>query len=169
MQFINDQLLTTNRIITPFFALIIGLSLFSCGEDYVYDKEYKISESTWNYTDTLNYNFVIEDTTSIYNLYLEINHSSNYAYQNLYTNIHTKFPAGERIEEVLSIELADKTGNWLGNCKSESCNLLIPIQQNAYFNAPGTYEITLEQYMRKNSLSGIRKVGFKLEKTTQSR
>jgi gliding motility-associated lipoprotein GldH len=148
---------------------LIMVSFFSCGEDYDYEKQYVIDDTSWKYGDTLNYNFEIQDTTNIYNLYLEVEHSSSYSYQNLYTKIYTKFPTGERIEEVLSLELSDKAGNWMGDCRNDDCRLLIPIQQNAFFNAPGAYEITLEQYMRKNPMPGIHKLGFKLEKTAHSR
>lgn len=147
----------------------IPLLFFACASDYAYQKEYALPEEGWTYQDTLNFSFDIEDTTSIYNLYLKIEHEKDYAFQNLYTRIHTKFPGGERIAEVLSLELADKAGGWQGNCSKKSCQLSIPIQQNAFFNAAGAYEITLEQFMRTDAVKGLHKIGFMLEKTAQTR
>lgn len=149
------------------FLFLIGIMLQSCGNEYAYQREYEIQEMAWAYTDTLNFNFAIEDTLTLYNLYLQIEHTQDYAYQNLYAKISTKFPEGELLEEVLSLELADKTGNWEGQCSGGVCKLTIPIQENAYFNKNGEYQITIEQFMRKSPLAGIRKIGFSLEKTVK--
>lgn len=147
------------------FVLIIA----SCGNNYEYEQKYTVENNAWSYQDTLNFNFNIIDTNRIYNLYLEVEHESSYAFQNLYTQIHTKFPGGERLDETLSLELASKAGSWLGDCSGSTCKLLIPIQENAYFNAAGDYEITLEQYMRENPINGIISVSFYLEKTKNTR
>ncbi len=155
-----------------FLALSIfclAIIMAGCGNNYEYIQKYTIDNNSWNYQDTLNFNFNIIDTNRIYNLYLEVEHESSYAFQNLYTQIHTKFPGGERLDETLSLELANKAGNWLGDCSGSSCALLIPIQENAYFNAAGDYEITLEQYMRENPIKGITSISFYLEKTKNTR
>jgi hypothetical protein len=39
------------------------------------------------------------------------------------------------------------------------------LQDNAYFNRPGEYVITLEQFMRSDSLAGMKAVGLVIEKT----
>lgn len=154
-----------------FFLFVFSFSLFliGCGKDFEYQKKYEIADNSWSYPDSLNFNFNIEDTTRIYNLFLEVEHQDNYSFQNLYTQIHTKFPGGERLSETLSLELADKAGNWMGGCSGSTCTLLIPIQQNAFFNAEGSYEITIEQYMRKNPIDGIISISFMLEKTKSTR
>jgi hypothetical protein len=42
------------------------------------------------------------------------------------------------------------------------------LQENAYFNKPGDYLITLEQYTRRDSLPGILAVGMALEKKAKN-
>ena len=162
-----------NKLLSNFsnqiFLFCLLIFFAACGNDFEYEKTYDFQEEQWSYPDTLNFNFHIADTTSIYNLYLEIEHESSYSYQNLYTQIHTKFPGGERLTETLSLELADKAGNWMGNCSGSTCKLLIPIQKNAFFNAAGDYEITIEQYMRENPVEGITAISFFLEKTKKTR
>ncbi len=159
----------TGKLRRKILIFILPLLLFGCGKDLEYQKTYQIPDNAWSYQDSLNFNFNIEDTTRIYNLFLEIEHQNTYSYQNLYTSIHTRFPGGERLTETLSLELADKAGNWMGKCSGVSCKLRIPIQQNAFFNASGDYEITLEQYMRKNPIEGIKSISFLLEKTKNTR
>jgi len=150
----------------PFLFILLPLFFTACGPSYQYEKYYEFDDGTWAYADTLNFNFTIEDTLSIYNLYLELEHGTDFRNQNLYTLIHTRFPNGEAIKERLSLELIDKsTGSWRGNCGSKQCKVTIPIQEGAYFNQPGNYSILVEQYMRRDSVQGIFKLGFLLEDT----
>ena len=149
----------------PICLLSFFLFFMGCGENYVYDEMHEIEKRAWNYEDTLDYTFEITDTTKIYNLLLEIDHTKDYAYQNCYFKIYTKFPSGERVDQLLSVDFADKIGQWHGDCGSNSCTILVDLQKGAFFNALGKHTITLEQYMRKNPLEGIHSLAIKLEDT----
>ncbi len=149
--------------------LLLFLFLTSCGESYIYDKTHELEEGAWTYENTLDYSFDIADTTKIYNLLLAIEHSRDYAYQNCYFKIYTKFPSGEQVEQLLSLDFADKIGQWYGSCRSNSCSLLVDLQKGAFFNASGKHTIILEQYMRKNPLKGINSLSIKLEDTGLNR
>lgn len=149
---------------------IIALTFFTaCGSEYVFEKEYPIANQAWAYADTLDFQFDIVDTTIVYNIFLEVEHSTSYSKQNLYTQIYTKFPTGERLKEQLSLELANKMGKWNGNCSSDWCTVRIPIQEGAFFNQAGNYTITVEQFMRVNPIEGIKSVGLLLEDTENRR
>jgi gliding motility-associated lipoprotein GldH len=145
------------------FLLLSTCFLMSCGENYFFEQSIQIEKSAWDYDNQLAYTFEVTDTTKVYNLLLEIDHSTEYAYQNCYLKIHTTFPSGEKVEQVLSIDLADKIGQWQGNCNSEACTVLLDLQKKARFNALGKHQITLEQYMRMNPLRGIHSIALKLE------
>jgi|APTNR8051073442_1049403.scaffolds.fasta_scaffold00482_14 gliding motility-associated lipoprotein GldH len=150
-------------------ALLLAL-LTACGPGYTYKKTYELDpEQGWTYADTLAYDFEVPDSQRIYNLYLRLNHSTAFPYQNLYVRLHTTFPNGQRISEQVSLELGDKAGQWLGDCNSRRCELLIPIQQGAYFNQTGAYRLVVEQYMRADSLPGLEAVSFLLEQTADKR
>jgi len=149
------------------FLLFTFLSvlLSACGPNYIYEETHLLGEEGWAYADTLDFSFPITDTTALYNLYLELEHSTIYGSQNLYTKIYTRFPSGERKGQIISLELADKVGSWQGDCRGEKCSFLAPIQMNAFFSEPGEYVFTLEQYMRESPVAGIGSVSFKLEDT----
>ncbi|PHN04021.1 gliding motility lipoprotein GldH [Flavilitoribacter nigricans] len=151
------------------FLLLLSCVLWGCGSDYLYERSYPIDSSNWTYADSLQFSFEIEDTLQVYNLWLEVEHSVDYDFQNLYTRIHTRFPSGQQLAEPLSLELADNVGRWFGDCNSKTCTLKIPIQEGAFFNQAGTYNITLEQFMRRDPIEGIRTIGFMVEKTDQTR
>lgn len=150
------------------FGLLSMVALFfciGCGENFYYQKKYTLDEQQWTYADSLQFEMTIPDTSITYNLYLEIEHGTDYSKQNLYTKIHTTFPDGKRLSEQISIELADKTGKWNGNCSRDVCTARIFLQEGAVFNQIGDYTFTLEQFMRINPLPSIKSISFMLEKT----
>lgn len=148
------------------FVLAI-LALTACGPSYVFNESHNIADAGWAYKDTLDFAFEIADTTELYDLEIVVEHATDFPYQNLYTLISTRFPSGQRLQKQLSLELADKTGIWAGDCGSKTCKLTIPIQQGAYFNEVGPYVITLEQFMRVNPLPGVKKIGLQVVPTAE--
>lgn len=149
---------------------ILSLALYSCdSRDIVFEKSIELKNSQWTYADSLLYTFPVKDTSKIYNILLDISHAKSYAFQNIYLKIHTRFPSGKRIQNQINIDLAEPSGKWNSDCGRNTCELEIPIQQGAYFNEPGDYTITIEQYLRKDTLTGIEAVRVSLEDTGKVR
>ena len=95
-------------------ALLLSslLLLFACGPDFIYDELQEIDGQGWAYAQPVRFDFDIADTAALYNLWLEVDHSTEYKTQNLYTRIQTGFPDGNKSEETVSsgtgFEQADK-------------------------------------------------------------
>lgn len=149
--------------ILAFLAFISTFLLTACSENFIYEETKSIPNGAWAYADTLDYTLNITDTTQLYNLYLDIDHTVDYPFQNIYLKIHTQYPSGKRISEQLPIDFADKTGQWYGKCSGEDCHLRVNIQQRAFFNEVGKHVITLEQFLRKNPLQGMKNIALKME------
>jgi gliding motility-associated lipoprotein GldH len=148
-------------------ALLSAL-LVSCGSDYVFQEEKEIPGGIWTYKDTLDFKVQITDTAARYDIYLDFRYQDSYAGQNLYLKLHTLFPGGPRLSKVASFDLFDEKGEGVGRCSGEACSVRMVLQENAYFNKPGDYLITLEQYTRRDSLPGILAVGMALEKKAKN-
>ncbi len=142
---------------------VVLLFLAGCSSEALYEKRIALPDAGWSYEDTLRFDFEIEDTAQLYTLSLEVEHSDEYPFQNLYVRIHTGYPNGESSVQLVSLELAEKTGVWLGKCRGSTCRLRIPIQSKTYFNQPGTYTLALEQYMRRSPLPGLKGFTFRVE------
>ena len=154
----------------PFFALLILIGLLSsCGPDFLYQKTVEIKSQNWTYDNPVQFGVEVRDTNILYNLFLSLKHSTDYPFENLYTKIKTQFPSGEIVEDVVSLELAGPGGIWLGDCSAKNCLLEIPIRKGAYFNQVGTYQFTIEQYMRQESIPHIHSFTLSIEDTGQSR
>ena len=157
-----------SRSLLFFFTFCISL-LSACGPAIVFEKEYVIPDGNWTYSNTLDFTGSITDTLAIYDLFLEVEHSLDYPFENMYIQIHTSFPDGQDLTEQVSLELADHIGIWQGDCGRESCVLTIPIQQQAYFNQAGDYRFLVEQYMRRDPLPGVNSISFRIEDTRARR
>jgi len=152
-----------------FSCLFLVIILTSCGPNYIFEETNEVGNQEWTYQDTIDFKVDITDTLRIYNLYLDIEHAVDYSHQNIYIQIYTLFPSGQRTKERISIDFADKGGQWYGDCGKDWCDLRVTIQEGAFFNALGTHTFTIEQYMRVDPLPGIKSVSMKIEETKQSR
>ena len=136
--------------------------LYSCGETPCYDEFHPLPDSGWTYADSIPFSFEVKDTSKAYDLLLRLDHSPDFPYSNFYVQIHTRYPDGKSLKQVLSLELAAKSGLWFGRCNRKRCSLSLPLQEQVHFNQTGTYHITLEQYSRKDTLPGIFGAGLEL-------
>ena len=148
------------KYFTVVAVLVAGLFLASCQPRPVLDEKREFAGQGWSHSDTLDFNVSIPDTTGHYDLFLNMEHSVEFPNQNFYIRIYTRFPDGKRLDKLVSLELADKSGAWFGRCNSNTCRLRIPIQENAYFNQAGDYLFTLEQYSRMDTLPGLSYMGM---------
>ncbi len=150
-------------------CLPAAILLSACGPDYIVNETSEIPGSQWGYADSIRFEIDIPDTARIYNLWLTLDHSPEFEWQNLYVRIHTLFPDGKRLSSPLSLELADKGGAWQGHCNRKRCRFRIPIQEGAYFQIPGRYAFTIEQYMRQSPVNGLQRWHFQIEDTGKMR
>jgi gliding motility-associated lipoprotein GldH len=152
------------KILIPSCILIFAsLIIFGCKKPSYVEIEKKFQNENWSYADSCKFPFAISDTSKKYNINLDFFHRDSFPFQNLYLRVNTKFPDGNRISQVLPIEFADAQGKWYGNGNNllEVRSLL---QEKARFPKTGNYEITVEQFTRKENLKGIQKVIFSIEK-----
>ncbi|MCB0686674.1 MAG: gliding motility lipoprotein GldH [Saprospiraceae bacterium] len=137
--------------------------LSSCLADHFYAETAEIVDQSWQYVDTLEYSFDIQDTTTRYDIGLTIKHSDEYAFQNLYVKIFTVFPDGKNLAQTLPIDFADHTGKWYGVCSGDICTLEVILQENAIFNQMGMHHFKIAQFMRVDPVIGIESIGLFLD------
>ena len=138
--------------------------LYSCQTDVLYTETIEIPNASWVDSQKLSFEFDVEDSTVLYQLVVNLKHSVEYAYENLYVNIRTVYPNGKIIEDPLSLEMADHAGRWFGQCNSKTCTLNIMLQEKALFRPKGHYQIIFEPYMREQPIKGIHSIGLSVER-----
>lgn len=144
--------------------LILLLFIGSCTSINLYERTAIIPNQNWKTNFQPSFNFNIEDTNSLYNIYITIRHTDAYAYNNIWINIDTKAPGDTLKHQPLNLILADNSKGWLGVGMDDIFEQRIRITQTPIKLKKGLYIFTLAHIMRINSLPDILNVGIRLEK-----
>jgi gliding motility-associated lipoprotein GldH len=141
-----------------FLIVVTILATIGCQPSPYYSNDLIIDDGSWDQADELVGTFEIVDTVSRYNLYLDLDHSTDYRYENIYLQIETQFPHKDPVTQVLPIDIANKKGQWYGKCGSKSCKLRVVLRDKTKFEALGNYQIKISQHSREDQLTGVNAV-----------
>ena len=124
-----------------FYLLILAISLISC-DNTVYENYYSFENESWNSDSLKSFDFDIEDTLATYSLNINVRHSIDYEYQNLFI-----FVSGE-VKDTIELMLADKNGKWKGSGISDVREFTYSLKKDRTFSKKGKNSINIEQAMR---------------------
>ena len=153
------------------FIIASLLTFGACQDGVLYEKTQEIHNGIWSYKDTLAFAFTPPDTTTRYDISLNITHTGAYPNQNIYTKVHTIYPDKSRKTQILSFDLAENSGAWYGTkswfSDTYTCEYLM--QKGIFFPSKGTYGMVIEQYSRESELKNINAVEVIVEKSIPSK
>ena len=141
---------------------IFSILLFSCADKTIYSHSVIFENGIWKNQDPAIFNFSIDENSEKYNIFLDIDHSSDYSFENLYLRIKTQFPDKTTALDTLSIEMIDNKGGWIGDCGNDNCDLTVFLQEKTMFKSAGDHQISIEQFTRQNDLTGISSLAFRV-------
>ncbi|HWB65172.1 MAG TPA: gliding motility lipoprotein GldH [Chitinophagales bacterium] len=144
--------------------LIVSLLLSACDKTRVMEENQQITAYNWDYADGKTFTVDVTDTTQHYNVFVNVRHSFQFDWRNLWVKIKTTFPDGKNFEKRVNIVLSGPDGHWYASCLGDNCDYQAPIQMNAIFPEKGKYSFTIEQDMRVNPLPKIKSIGMRVEK-----
>lgn len=135
-------------------AIIIVVVLVGCGPNIVFEQAYDVGEE-WSYEEQMDFDIHVVDTSMLYDLQFLLGHSVDYTFQNLYVKITTTYPSGKKVEDELSLQMANKMGEFSGQCSREHCTLTVVLQERFRFQEAGDHRISIAQHSRMEVLQGI--------------
>ena len=138
-------------------GLLVLLS-YSCEKQYSFAELQSIPEAGWTYDNILKYEFEVQNTQDLYDLYLEIDYRTSFPFQNVYVNVYTGISEDEMKSTELSLDLSNNLGIWKGECSADECTYLLPLQKSIFFEKPGKQFFWLEQHSRTPDLKGIQSI-----------
>lgn len=147
----------------------IALSVAGCEQSRVFDKNTALNKEGWAYGEALSYEVQILDTTVSYNMFINVRHTDQYPFNNLWINLTTTLPDGTQQTTKVDVPLSEPEGKWLGNCVDGICYNTALIQKNFKLPRKGKYVFTLEQDMRMNPVPHVLDVGIRVEKFMSAR
>lgn len=149
-----------NKLIVPFLLLFLA----SCDNNLLFDENASIDNMSWSREDVKSFSYQVDDTLQSCNFYMNIRHSEDYAFSNLYVFLKTEFPNGEAARDTMEFILQDPDGKWKGRGAGSLRDNSIMFKQNLRFPLKGQYRFSFEQAMREPQLKGISEIGLRIEK-----
>jgi gliding motility-associated lipoprotein GldH len=109
----------------------------------------------------------IQDTAQAYDIYLLLQYTPDYPYQNLHIQYQLQNEQAQITSTFLTNHLLfdPKTGKPLGKGWGKKKCLKLPLITNYHFEKSGDYSLALVQFMRTEQLPGIASVGIQLCKS----
>ncbi|MCQ2200428.1 MAG: gliding motility lipoprotein GldH [Paludibacteraceae bacterium] len=149
--------------------IVAGLSLLSfasCDDGVVQQEVKEIPETGWEKETPVEFEFSMQDTTSLYEVVVDVRNKSSYMYQNLWLFIEAKNPKGEIYSDTIECILADNKGRWIGDGAgsffSGEYRLPVSFMPQVLFGQPGDYKFSIYQGMREDVLLGLSDVGIRI-------
>ncbi|MBX3239702.1 MAG: gliding motility lipoprotein GldH [Chitinophagaceae bacterium] len=157
------------KAILIFFVLVITVLAPGCKTVDVFEKNVSILKSEWQYNFRPDFNFVVTDTVSLYNIYVTLRHTYAYSYNNIWLNLHYTLPGDSARQQKVDILLADnQKGKWLGTGMDDIYEIRHLVSPQPFrFSRSGECNFILEQIMRDNPLKHVINAGVRVEKVTQ--
>ncbi len=154
-------------------SLCAGLLMAGCAEHVVFQKDMEVPGGNWARTWKPQFVFNITDTTSQCDIYLDIRHTGDYQFSNIYIFTTLEGPGGHSFTDTVECTLADPTGRWYGKGTgfifSDRFQAHVLYRMSNRFPRSGRYVFTLEQAMRTEDLDGIIDVGVSVEEARKRR
>ena len=150
---------------------VLGLTIFlavaavlqGCTDNAIIDVNHEISNRRWSYIKKVSIPVKIEDNSKAYNVYMNLRHTADYRYSNIFVLIHQRSPDGKKVTERKEFQLAYPDGEWLGSGSGNLYTYQLLFKERYRFPSPGTYIFEFEQNMRDNPLREVRDVGLRVE------
>jgi len=148
--------------------LLLILGLMACDSSRIFEKNISINQNVWGLSQTPTFQFQNTDTIANANLFLNIRHTSQYPFSNLWTFVNTTSPKGSTSIDTIECVLAQKDGKWLGSGLGDIWDFQTKIG-TIQLEEIGLYNFKVEQAMRHGNLAkienlpGVMEVGLRIE------
>ena len=143
--------------------------LTGCTDAVVYQSDVQVPEGSWDRTFIPKFEFEITDTVQEHDVYIDVRHTGQYAFSDLFLFVDLEGPGGRTMRDTVDCLLADPTGRWygkgLGFIFADRFEAKVLYKLRNRFPASGRYSIKLEQAMRTEKLEGIQDIGVSIERT----
>lgn len=146
--------------------------LGGCTGNVVFQEDAAIPDGRWASSFKPEFAFEVTDTLGKHDVFIDVRHTGDYAYSDLYLFVDLTGPGGRTQRDTVECILADPTGRWLGKgtgfiFASRTRHAKVLYRLGNRFPASGRYTVRIEQAMRDDPLPGVIDVGVSVERSRQ--
>ena len=143
--------------------------VMACDDNRLYEDYVDFDERFWPVTEQPGFEFQIDDPKAKYALYCNLRIAESYPYSDFNFQYTLSDSSGNVLAKRLVVKdvFDRKSGKPLGESGlGDIYNHQVQLADHSFTN-PGKYTITLEQFMRTDSLEGVLAVGVRVEKSAK--
>jgi gliding motility-associated lipoprotein GldH len=135
----------------------------ACNQSNSWSIENTFEQDNWLYADSLTFTYDNQES-GFYPLQLKVNVKNDYPYRNLWLKLQVTAPDGKTQTALSEFLLMDEIGNWHVDRSWLSNYRNFETQWGKGITLPqkGKYQIKVIQYMRDDTLKGIRSVALRI-------
>jgi gliding motility-associated lipoprotein GldH len=148
------------KLVLIFLALA---SLTACNKNVLVDSFHELPESGWSYNNIVQDSFEVKEPAFYHQMFANLRISGDYKYANIFLKLTIIAPDSSQKEEVVTLNLADKTGKWLGSGIGDKITFQLPVLDKQKLKEAGIYRVKIEQYMRLENLQNVVAAGIMVE------
>jgi len=139
----------------------------ACQTDTLVDQTVSLSENGWLQKNKVIIDFQVADTIKAYDVQVALRQSNEYPYYNLYFVPKILNAEGKVIKRAFAEAFFydAKTGKPKGSGLGDMYSHQYTIFKGIRFAKAGKYQVTLEQYMRTDTLKGVISAGASIIET----
>jgi len=147
-----------------YFILLISYFIFSsCTTVDLYEKTISLPDHEWKGDFKPEFDFIIKDTTSLYQVFFILRHTEKYNYNNIWINLYSQPPGDTLHKAQYEMRLATNEKGWLASGMDDIYEHRQPLTGKVRLKA-GTYKLILENIMREDPLQHVLNAGIRIEK-----
>ncbi|MFD0965094.1 hypothetical protein [Pseudofulvibacter geojedonensis] len=144
--------------------MIVLVSASSCNEAELFSKSFDdFPDNRWEKTNTLETNFSVNQDNTVANLELQLSYVYGSQFSEIPIEIYFTAP-NHQIEKIpITIKTRDVSGNELGNCAGDYCDLTYEVKKEYVFTSRGKYKIQILNKFNYSYLPNILAIQIRLK------
>ena len=141
-------------------ALLIGLANVACNHVYKKYDEESFGALNWVNGQEISFNPKIENIETSYKLKLGIRHMYGLEMSSIKFNMNITAPSGKETNMDYTINIKDSTGEYIGSCVGDICDLESTVEEYIHFDELGEYNIIITHKEQVDRIRGVLAVGL---------
>ena len=126
-----------------FKLVFLVIVFFSCQDRNRINQYKNFEEQKWHTDSIVKFNYFIDDSLANYIVKLNIRHSTEYEFQNLFLFVYDDLK-----KDTIEIFLADKRGRWIGKGMGDVREVEITLNKTKKYLSQDQKQFMIEQAMR---------------------
>jgi gliding motility-associated lipoprotein GldH len=140
----------------------------ACDPYMVFDQYQKTEAGQWKWSGKKTFLVDMKDSLQMYNIYVNVRHTTDYPKSNLFVFLTTSAPSGLSRRDTIEIIIANDRGKWEGNGFGDIKLVSREFRKAIRFLYPGKYTFEIEQGMRMPEIP-VTDVGLRIEEFREMR